>query len=483
VVYYLEAVDRAFNSFRTEEFHPRVVPDAADCREDEERPAYVEGPTSITVGATAAGATLPPGFLTEGITGTIAAAGRAAGGNGATLIGIGAAAGAAVGVGILVGGDSDATTTTAPSVGGVTTTIPVTTSIPSTTSVAPSAGPLVACFDTSPNPPKISVGETVRFDASCSRPRDEIASYTWDFNDGRDGREGRVINRQYTSPGVFPAELIVTNQAGNQARTSMEVRVEQAPAPPPGGGTPGPPNTADVQVSMSGPSNVAVGGTATYVVRVQNNGPLTANGISFNHSIAGSFSNYAGSVTGGFSSCTFTPPTVSCSNASMAAGAFFEITVSVRATTGGSLTSSASASSASPPDTVSNNSARRVTAVPLKAGDALETSFLSEIQSSSPGRVRTSIETNGLLTSASHGGGPSLHRMKPQPGSNVLAGYAEAPDLDGALWRLDFSQTEGFVAGSIGVESGELVSASSHAVVFRLSGTESRIRFRFRMEP
>ncbi len=30
---------------------------------------------------------------------------------------------------------------------------------------------------------------------------------------------------------------------------------------------------------------------------------------------------------------------------------------------------------------------------------------------------------------------------------------------------------------------GEAVSASSHAVVFRLSGTETRIRFRFRMEP
>jgi len=37
--------------------------------------------------------------------------------------------------------------------------------------------------------------------------------------------------------------------------------------------------------------------------------------------------------------------------------------------------------------------------------------------------------------------------------------------------------------GLIGVESGEVVSASSPAVVFRLSGTESRIRLRFRMEP
>jgi hypothetical protein len=73
--------------------------------------------------------------------------------------------------------------------------------------------------------------------------------------------------------------------------------------------------------------------------------------------------------------------------------------------------------------------------------------------------------------------------MKPQPGPNVLAGHAEAADLEGALWRLDFSRTDGFVAGSIAVESGEVVSASSHAVVFRLSGAGSRIRLLFRMEP
>jgi hypothetical protein len=121
--------------------------------------------------------------------------------------------------------------------------------------------------------------------------------------------------------------------------------------------------------------------------------------------------------------------------------------------------------------------------IPLRAGDAFETSFVSEIQSGTPGQVQASIEMNGIATSTTHGGGPSRHRMKPQPGPNVLAGHVEAPDLEGAIWKLDFSQTDGFVAGSIGVESGEVVSASSHAVVFRLSGTESRIRLRFRMEP
>jgi hypothetical protein len=90
---------------------------------------------------------------------------------------------------------------------------------------------------------------------------------------------------------------------------------------------------------------------------------------------------------------------------------------------------------------------------------------------------------NGLGISTTHGGGPSRLRMKPQPGPNVLAGYAAASDLEGALWKLDFSQTEGFVPGSITVESGEVIMASAHGVVFRLAGSETRIRFRFRMDP
>jgi uncharacterized repeat protein (TIGR01451 family) len=480
VVYYLEAVDSSFNSVRTEEFRPRVVLDAGDCDQDETQPLYFEGPATITLGGTAAGSRLPPGFLAEGIVGAVAA-GRAAGSGTATLVAIGAAAGAAVGVGALAASGNDAQTTSVPIAGGVTTTVPITTSAPSTTSIPPSES-VVACFDTRPNPPTIPVGDTVRFDASCATPRDDIASYVWDFNDGRDEREGRVVTRQYTAPGVFAAELTVTDRSGNQARTSKEIRVEEAPAAPPGGGTPGPANTADIQVSMSGPSSVAVGATATYVTRVRNNGPLTANGVSFNHSITGAFTGYAGAVTGGFSSCTFTPPSVSCSNASMAPGAFFEITVSVRAT-GGALTSSANATSASPPDTVSNNSARRVTAVPLKTLPAQEVEFLSEIESASPDRVRASIEMNGLGMPSTHAVGPTRHRITSRPGPNVIAGFATGSSLEGSLWEFDFSATEGFAPGSISVEAGEVVAISSHVVIFRLAGSETRIRFGFRMEP
>jgi hypothetical protein len=492
IVYYLEAVDSAFNSFRTEEFRPQVVRDPEDCDEDARQPAYIEGPAGITVGATAAGSNFPPGFLTEGIIGTITAAGRAAGSSTGTLIGIGAAAGAAVGVGVLVGGGDDGTTTV-PAASGPTTTALITTSIPLTTTVPPSTGPVVACFDTVPRPPTIPVGETVRFDASCSQPRDEIASYVWDFNDGRDGRDGRVVTRQYTSPGVFPAELVVTDVRGVQARLEKEVRVNDTSGGP-GGPGPGPgptttvPGSADLQVTglnLSTPPPV-LNAVEGYNVGYRNSGPdldpTVTLVVSFNASGAGGApapvsTPGCGTSSGGGSL------TVSCFIGSLASGAAGSKAISVRFPSRDTYSVTATIFGGTSDPAPGNDSRSLNTMIPLKAGDALETSFVSEIQSGSSGQVQASIEMNGLGTSTAQGGGPSRHRMKPQPGPNVLAGYAAAPDLEGAIWKLDFSQTEGFVPGSITAEAGDVVSLSTHVVLFRLGGSESRIRIRFRMEP
>jgi len=496
VVYYLEAVDSAFNSFRTEEFHPRVVQDSADCEEDETRPPYVEGPAAITVGATAPGAAFPPGFLTEGIVGTITAAGRAAGGSTAAVVGIGAAAGAAVGVGILAGRGSDAATTTAPAASGATTTAPVTTSTPLTTSVSP-AEPLVACFDTVPNPPTIPVGETVRFDASCSRPRDQIVSFVWDFNDGRDGREGRVVTRQFQSAGVFPAELVVTDARGGvQARVEKNVRViEVVSVPSPGSPAPGPgptttttvPGNADLSVTaLTFSPPTSVGADEAYTVAYLNAGPdldpTVTLVVSFNAAGAGGAPTTVstpgcGTSTGGGSL------TVSCFIGALASGASGSRTISVQFPSIDTYSITATIFGGTSDPVPANDSRSVNTVVTLKAGDALTTSFLSEIQSESSARIQASIEMNGLRTSTQNGRWSSHYRMKAQPGPNVLAGYAAAADLEGALWKFDFSQTEGFASGSITVESGDVVSGGTHAVVFRLAGSETRIRFRFSMEP
>jgi hypothetical protein len=489
VVYYLEAVDSAFNSVRTEEFRPKVVQDASDCGEDLRQPAYLDGPASITVGATAAGSGFPPGFLTEGIVGTITAAGRAAGGGSGTLIAIGAGAGAAAGVGILVGG-GDSDTTTVPLAGGLTTTVSTTTSALPTTSVPAGGVSPVACFDTTPNPPTIPVGETVRFDASCSTPRDQIATYVWDFNDGRDGREGRVITRQYKSPGVFPAELTVTDVRGVSARIEKEVRVTEPTGGPPGPG-PGPtttvPGNADLQVTglsrrASAPRNTNVNYTVSYGNAGPDLDPSVSLVVAFNAAGAGGapapISTPGCGTSSGAGSLT-----VSCSIGSLASGATGSKGITVRFPSRDTYSVTATIFGGTSDPNPGNDSRTVSTTVTLKAGETLETSFLSEVQSDSSAPLQSSIEMNGLPAASVPGRGIHRHRMIPQSGPNVLAGFVSGSHLEGALWRFDFSATEGFVPGSIAVEAGEVLSATAQAVVFRLAGGETRIRFRFQMEP
>jgi hypothetical protein len=62
-----------------------------------------------------------------------------------------------------------------------------------------------------------------------------------------------------------------------------------------------------------------------------------------------------------------------------------------------------------------------------------------------------------------------------------MAGVAQAARLEGILWHFDFTNTDRFEPGSIGIELGEVVSMTSHTIVFRLSGTQGRLRFRYRI--
>jgi hypothetical protein len=349
----------------------------------------------------------------------------------------------------------------------------------------------VACFDTAPNPPTIPAGESVRFDASCSRPRDQIATYAWDFHDGRDGREGRVVTRQYTAPGVFAAELIVTDIHGARARIEKDVRVSEVPAGP-GGPAPGPgptttvPGRADLQVTGLNNPSPRMNVNVNYNVNYRNNGPdpdpTVSLVISYNAAGAGG-APLAVSTSGCSASSGGGSLTVSCFIGSLASGAAGSRTIAVRFPSRDTYSVTATIFGGTSDPNPGNDGRSVSTRVALKTGEALETSFMSEIQSDSPGPVQASIELNGLAASTIHGRGPDRLRLSPQPGPNLVAGFAAGSSLEGALWRLDFSATEGFVPGSIAVEAGEAVALSAHAVVFRLAGSETRLRFRFRMEP
>jgi len=237
--YYLEAMDSSFNSVRTAEYTPEIVSNEASCRDQNPTPAaYLDGPGAITVGSTGPGPAMPSGFFSEGIAGTLPAIGRTTGGGGGLLIGGVAATGAAVGVGVLLAGGDDSAANSTTTIASSDTTA----SVPAATTTLPTVN-VMACFETSPSPPRIEVGGSVRFEASCTQPPlEEIRSYVWDFNDGRTGRDTRVVSRVYNNPGTFAAVLTVTTLGGEQDTFETDVVVEES-LPPGGGGGPGGPTT------------------------------------------------------------------------------------------------------------------------------------------------------------------------------------------------------------------------------------------------
>jgi hypothetical protein len=93
----------------------------------------------------------------------------------------------------------------------------------------------VACFITSPDPPRILVNGSIDFNADCAvGDRDGgptfITAYNWDFGDGDDGGEGRFVSHRYSQPDLYGVTLTVTNEDGRQDRTTQFVVVERRSA-------------------------------------------------------------------------------------------------------------------------------------------------------------------------------------------------------------------------------------------------------------
>lgn len=491
--YYLEAMDSSFNSARTAEYTPQVVSDEASCRERNPTPAaYLDGAGAITVGSTGSGPAFPAGFLSEGIAGTIPAVGRATGGGSGLLIGGAAAAGAAVGIGVLVSGGDDSpenSTTTVPS--GVTTTA-ATTSIPAATTTLPSGG-VMACFETSPSPPRIGVGGSVRFDASCTEPpREEIRSYVWDFHDGRGGREGRVVNRVYNNPGTFGAVLTVTTLAGEQDTFEMDVMVEQGPLPPGGGGPGGPtttvPGSADLQItSFTGPGAIGSGSNATYTVNYTSAGPDFDPSVSINTTFSApsgtTFVSAPGCSAGG-------PPTslnVFCAIGGLASGAGGSVTITVRFASADTyfLTTNIQGGTSDPAP--GNNGRNLSVAVSLTAPPGSPGRINTRLTSSldlppGDGATQAQVTFNQSRSAVTDNSGPSTHEVPGRRGENSVEGFVTRNPSGEGVWRFDFRGAPGFVPGSFLVDTGQVVSRQTHEIVFRVAPGVRRIRFRYRLE-
>ena len=290
-LYYIEVVDLSFNTSRTAEFTTKVTGENECDRRD-------EGAPPIVVGSTTAGATpVPEGFLTIGISRLITSSGatQAVGGGIGVTTGVIIAAGAAgAGLAILGGGsdepepEPEAPPTVDPPPGGGGGGGPTTPP----TEPGPESTDPVACFETDPNPPVVDINDAVKFNASCStadvplraQMDDKIETYHWRFNDGKADKDGRVVNHLYVRAGTFPAELTVTDSAGNQDRTEIDVVVRDNVSPPSGGGGGGG-GGPDLQVNVSrsplGPvpagSNIEYTISVTYSAGTASNVTMDAN--------------------------------------------------------------------------------------------------------------------------------------------------------------------------------------------------------------
>ena len=121
IVYYMEAINLTFDGYQSSEFMPRIV-FGEDCNERDPGAYFTGGDPGIVVGSVVQGAaTLPPGFLPQGIgtfitaSGSVvsASAGAAAAGGGSFLTSttgliLIVSAGAATVIGVNAGGEDEA---------------------------------------------------------------------------------------------------------------------------------------------------------------------------------------------------------------------------------------------------------------------------------------------------------------------------------------------------------------------------------------
>ncbi len=130
---------------------------------------------------------------------------------------------------------------------------------------------------------------------------------------------------------------------------------------------------ADLAITISAPSNVAVGLGFQYVITVTNNGPGAATGVVMTDPVPG---NLSPTMVIASETCTRIiqlegPTTLSCAIGAMASGASTQITYTVTPTAAGGLTNTATVAGSSTDPNMSNNSASVTTTV----GGAAATHF------------------------------------------------------------------------------------------------------------
>jgi uncharacterized repeat protein (TIGR01451 family) len=484
VFYYLEATDIGYASNRTVEYDAKVVEDENECKRRDPAVAYFTGESpSIIVGAVRSGApAIPPGFLADGII----SAGPGGMGTGAA-IGIAAGAAGAVGVGVLATQSDDQTTTTTIAAVG-SPTPQTTTSIATTTQTL---GQVKACFTTLPDPPIITAGERIKLDGRCSEPPDSL-TFLWDLGDGRK-RQGPFIEPVYGVAGTFTIELTVSRSSSltglAQQDTDVdfvrrEITVKPTIEPKK--------DRAELSVTKIGLPNPFFGfgnEPLVYTVTVRNEGRVAATGVRLVDDYP---EEMRLTLPRGFS-CTDSPvtTTMTCNLDPIPAQSSVVLQYSLSPfwdLAPEALVNNVEVQASNDP---SNNFASvTIPVVSSPASRALENrQFPVELTSylgvrPFDGRTGGRVMFNGSQAVPTNNASPSRHRFQGKLGKNTVEAVITSSMEGEGFWRFDFRRVQGYVAGSLNAEMGQVIATDGRTVVFRLSGVPNeRIRFSFKLVP
>ena len=314
VSYYIEMVDKTFNSVRTIQFEADVVESADECRRRNPAVAFFAGndPRFLVRNLTGVPA-FPVGFQLEGILGA------GGGGLGVGTVAVVGAVAAAATAGVLATG-SDATPTPTPAV----------MTPPPAPPAAPPSTTVTACIETVPSPPVIEQGGRIKLDGRCSEPVGAI-NFFWEL-DGVRTRTEPFIEPMYPDPGVFTVRLTIELKSGLNQRAQLlapvkEIRVTVTRAPPE-------PSViqADLQVVKTArlPFVDCINNDAFFDITVTNQGPSTATGVTLTDQIPPDFEYGLIECPG----ATLGSTIATCPVGTLAPGGSFNLTVRFDADTG-----------------------------------------------------------------------------------------------------------------------------------------------------
>ena len=356
----------------------------------------------------------PTGFSTDGI--------RAGGSISGMTLGIVAAAAGGAGVAALViSGDE------APPDGG---------------GVPPNPEAIRACF--TPNPiPDINSGETILFDASCTTPT-TVTAYQWDFGDGTPTAQGSSVEHLFTPGSVYTVSLTATEGARSDT-TSRLVHVIATPSA--------------CFITSPNPPRITVNESINFNAECTE-GDRDGGATDITRYVW-DFGDGRPGAEGVFVSRRFPTPDV----------------YGVRLT----VTNDDGVQDTNTQFIVVDSGATANREPTLRARDVTFTSALELPDGSEGVSARIKINDAGVVTTTASS--RQQHRLRGRSGENVIEGRLVSEASGPGRWRFDFSGAVNFVAGSLRVDSGQVLVRESHSVVFRVTGKPGPIvRFRFRLE-